>query len=105
MVEKMHTAGPWQIVPYGDGDSLVVHAGEDERVCFMATPGESPGAMSRIEANARLIAAAPAMYEALEALLAEVKAHGFGGDNEDIQNACRKAEAALQSAKVGSHEL
>jgi len=54
------TPGPWQIVPYGDGDSLVICApNADWRICFMATPGESPNAMARIEANARLIAASP----------------------------------------------
>jgi len=62
-----HTPGPWTIVPYGDGDSLVIHADESEwRICFMATPGQSPGAMDRIEANARLVAAAPDMLEALK---------------------------------------
>lgn len=54
-----HTPGPWSVVPYGDGDSLAVHdARGDWRVCFMATPGDS-GDMAGIEANARLIAAAP----------------------------------------------
>ena len=46
----------WHIVPYGDGDSLVIHEGEDWRVCFMATPGASPGALDRIEAKAEHIA-------------------------------------------------
>ena len=64
-----HTPGPWTIVPYGDGDSLVIHADQSEwRICFMATPGASPGAMGRIEANARLIAAAPEMLEALKSV-------------------------------------
>jgi hypothetical protein len=47
---------PWRVVPYGDGDSLVIHdARGDFRVCFMATPGSSPDALERIEANAELI--------------------------------------------------
>lgn len=50
---------PWSVVPYNDGDSLVVHdARPDHRVCFMAT-AHREGDMARIEANARLIAAAP----------------------------------------------
>lgn len=64
-----HTPGPWTIVPYGNGDSLVIHADQSEwRICFMATPGQSPGAMDRIEANARLIAVAPEMLELLKRL-------------------------------------
>jgi hypothetical protein len=48
--------GPWRVVPYGDGDSLVIHdARGDWRVCFMATPGSSPGAMDNIEAAAEMI--------------------------------------------------
>jgi hypothetical protein len=46
----------WSIVPYGDGDSFVIHEAGDWRVCFMATPGDSPGAMERIKANAAHIA-------------------------------------------------
>lgn len=65
MSERASTKGPWEVREYGDGDSLVVHAGDDWRICFMATPGSSPNAMDRIEANARLIAAAPDMFEAL----------------------------------------
>lgn len=58
------TPGPWRIVCYGDGDSLVIHdARGDWRVCFMATPGFSLQ-MDRIEANARLITAAPDLIEA-----------------------------------------
>ena len=50
---------PWRIVRYGDGDSLVIHdARGDWRVCFMATPGDSAGALEQIEANAKLIVSA-----------------------------------------------
>lgn len=63
-----HTPGPWCVVPYGDGDTLVVctDAGGNWRICFMATPGETRGASAKIAADARLIAAAPS-------LLAEVR--------------------------------
>lgn len=58
MTDAVHTPGPWQIVLYGDGDSLVICApNADWRICFMATPGESPNAMSIIRANARRIVA------------------------------------------------
>lgn len=71
MSEQKHTPGPWEIVEYGDDDlpNLVIHRGKTEnRICFMATPG-SHGDPGRIEADARLIAAAPDMLEALREIL------------------------------------
>lgn len=67
-----YTSGPWHVVPYGDGDSLVICSDEagDWRIAFMATmigPEEIDGP---IRANARLIAAAPELLEALELVLA-----------------------------------
>lgn len=64
------TKGPWSVVRYGDGDSLVIHSSEDIRVCFMATPGSPSAGMGAIPANARLIAASPDMHEALAKCLA-----------------------------------
>ena len=76
-----HTPGPWDVEPKGsrhfvDGaDGLTVayidRAGVRERI--------------EIEANARLIAAAPTLLEALEAVLPDlehyVATHGPGPDN------------------------
>lgn len=64
-----HTPGPWTIEEYGDElPTLVIHRGETEnRICFMATPG-SHGDPAMIEADARLIAAAPDMLAALKAM-------------------------------------
>lgn len=60
------TPGEWVIVPYGDGDSLVIHqAGTENRVCFMAT-GQK---LSITEANANLITASKGLLEALQAIL------------------------------------
>ena len=63
MSEK-HTPGPWTVERYVDGDSLVIHSNDENRVCFMATPG-SWGDPAKIEADARLIAAAPELLAAL----------------------------------------
>jgi len=61
------TKGPWHIVPYGDGNSLVICTEPDGnwRICFLATPGDSFGAWDTIKSDASLIAAAPEMFEAL----------------------------------------
>lgn len=64
------TPGPWSIVPYGDGSSLVIHSDSDNRVCFMATASsDRPTSHAAIRANAALIAAAPVLYEALSNLI------------------------------------
>lgn len=70
MSEAKWTAGPWSIVRYGDGSSLVIHSDTDNRVCFMATASsDRPTSHAEIRANARLISAAPDLAEALEAIM------------------------------------
>jgi hypothetical protein len=64
--DQCHTPGPWTIKEYGDDDApaLVIHKDTETRVCFMATPG-SHGDPAKIEADARLIVAAPDMLAVL----------------------------------------
>jgi hypothetical protein len=61
-----YTPGPWTIEEYGDDETpaLVIHKDTQNRVCFMATPG-SHGDPAKIEADARLIAAAPDLLKAI----------------------------------------
>ena len=68
-----HTPEVWHVVRYGDGDSLVICEDEvgEKRIAFMAVPGsrfqdERKKTWKRIKANARLIAAAPDLLEALK---------------------------------------
>lgn len=70
MTEAKHTPGPWTIEEYGDDETprLVIHKDSESRVCFMATPG-SHGDPAVIEADARLIAAAPELSAFAEAVL------------------------------------
>lgn len=73
MSAASHTQGPWFAVPYGDGNDTVVcrdKAG-NHRIAFMPIPGsrdeqERRWTWAEIQANARLIAAAPDLLEALE---------------------------------------
>jgi hypothetical protein len=70
-----HTPAPWTIQEYGDDEcpTLVLHRGETEnRICFMATPG-SHGDPAMIEADARLIAAAPDFANAALLALSALK--------------------------------
>jgi hypothetical protein len=79
---------------YGGGDSLVIHSDAENRVCFMATPGER-GSLKTIMANARLIAAAPDLLAALEALVpADMleHPHDFGPDWHTARRAIARAK-------------
>jgi hypothetical protein len=100
------TPGPWHIVPHGDGDSLVICDDEEAmwRICFMATPG-SAGSFEKITANARLIAAAPELYEALCSLVdQDLEFNGesivirCGSHGQAIERS-RKARTALAKAR------
>jgi len=79
MAKEAHTRGPWFAVPYGDGEDTVICRDEagNKRIAFMAVPGsrdeqERRKAWAEIKANARLIAAAPLMFDALDASVADV---------------------------------
>ena len=86
-----HTPGPWEAVKANWDRTLIRHA----------LPGDAhvPGYIAEVnnigagyEANARLIAAAPELLEALEALL------GNCLDSEGLAAAHAKARAALAKA-------
>ena len=87
-----HTPGPWIIYEFVDG--YEIRAPEAE--CYVATASDPEavwGAIGR-EEDARLIAAAPELLEALENLL---KVHeGEGGTQH---NAADMARAAIAKAK------
>jgi len=76
LMEKA-TPGDWFTVPYGNGDSIVIHSSDEQRVFFppvpvgySATPG-SNGDPAQIKADMELIAAMrnalPTLLDALEA--------------------------------------
>lgn len=93
--DRKWAGGPWHVVPYGDGDQLVVCSDVDGnwRICFMATHGGSRSSWEKIQAEADLIAAAPELYDALYAVMLE-----FGpGTMSDA--AFEAANAALAKAR------
>ncbi|KKM61425.1 hypothetical protein LCGC14_1531850 [marine sediment metagenome] len=57
-----HTEGPWHYIQYGDGDNAIITSEGDGRICELVT--NEPVAVR--DANARLIAAAPEMLDALK---------------------------------------
>lgn len=94
------TPGPWTVVPYGDGYSLTIHSDADNRVCFMATPG-SRGSWDRIQADARLIAAAPELADALRAL--DMAAVWFVAESATWANHDDQETLTLVSHKAASN--
>jgi hypothetical protein len=114
MTETKFTPGPWSIERYGDGSSLVIHSDEDNRVCFMATASsDRPTSHAAIRANARLIAAAPALYEALKEVTQAMTALTFEGIDrgkghwpawDKTAQAVDRARSALLLANTGGTE-
>ena len=105
MTDK-HTPGRWQIVylPTGTGNSQWRVLDADAHP--VASSDVGPHAYN--EANGRLIAAAPELLEALEAVLPLAKAYnsslkvGDGYDGDLLPDApLNLARTAIQAAKVG----
>lgn len=81
-----HTPGPWVTSPEPNGKEWVVDAGP-WGICICA---DAPG-LGSAEANARLIAAAPELLEALQAvtrcLAWHEEQHGVGMDRKAVESA------------------
>ena len=89
-----HTPGPWVVDDLVDGHDI--HA--PEAGCHVATASDPEmvwGAIGR-EADARLIAAAPELLEALEATVSLLEKLGHVSDNSLTVGAAR---AAIAKAK------
>ena len=68
MSEQKHTPGPWEIEPFGDGKMAEIRV-EGRLACLLHSFSKRPTIED--EANARLIAAAPELLEALQRLSAQ----------------------------------
>ena len=66
MSTPKHTPGPWEVV----GSRICTVANDIERITLAKTePGGAFAMSEQQEANATLLAAAPAMYEALKGMV------------------------------------
>lgn len=63
MTKRKITGGKWAVVEYESG-ALAIHYDVDNRICFMATPGNT-GSSAEISNNANFIAAAGAVTNRL----------------------------------------
>lgn len=97
------TKGPWA------HDGCVVYKKENEyAICDVYSPLDGPSiwrnSEEEAEANAHLIAASPALYDALEALLDDIGEAGSDGYCENSIHIVevRAARAALALARGGA---
>lgn len=75
-MSAQHTPGPWELIHFGGPQ--IGHKATGEAVCTMWGDENDPA--DQFHANARLIAAAPQLYEALIAVLEGV--HGARADED-----------------------
>ena len=98
------TPGPWQVNDSTENDddtTLTIFAPADEvEIATMSAYENGCECFSEIRENAHLIAAAPAMYEALQALLALIGDEDLP-DNGELSGAsiCDFARSALAQAE------
>jgi len=114
MNDKKHTPGPWEVRAdpshYDSFTTVVAGSGEQRKGMLRELIVEIGGwaGIETAEANARLIAAAPDMLEALKSLLAFVNSLGmeFGGVSKEkyleAYEPLNKAHAAISKAEGGT---
>ncbi len=92
--DERHTRGPWAVVwDEEDGWNHHIYSSPTDRVCFMAHGGyEKQG---EFDANARLIAAAPDLLEALE----EIKRTAEATDTQSYSDNLRAREQTHRLAR------
>lgn len=95
MSEVKHTPGPWLVRTLENFGFNVVHyvGGDKFNIALVAKTGN--------EHDARLIAAAPDLLEALEAVNQVMFDGILNSDGRDIQSAIEKMCAAIAKAKGG----
>ena len=82
------TPGPWHL-------EHTKHNFEDSGICIESTHGPVGSVRLSIYANARLIAAAPEMYELLETIVADHNAMLANEATTDVLTLARRIKAAI----------
>jgi hypothetical protein len=95
--ETKFTPGPWM---FAEGNHRVFTPDGSDDVAFATASFERGRTYGEMVANARLIAAAPDLYAALDDIIAEVlRYYKNGGAIEPLGKACAKAAIALRRAR------
>lgn len=91
-----HTPGPWTVDrPSAPKYATGINADGFQVVLWLPDPEKSSKTREELDANARLIAAAPEMLEALELVYRDLIANGENADAEQltvVKTAIRKAK-------------
>jgi hypothetical protein len=103
MGDQRHTEGLWFVVPYGDGDSLVIHSNAANRVCFMPVTSLGPASMKTIRANADLISASPDLLEALKEIV-EFVAITTDNNGNRVSEICQISDFEFARAAIAKAE-
>jgi hypothetical protein len=98
-----HTPGPWNVFDCGSDDNLRVETNGHGSIAKIARKGPDARDRDQELVNARLIAAAPALLEALESCLGclQMECDECPGCISDPCTQCR-AKAAIRLAKGDS---
>jgi hypothetical protein len=95
VMETKHTPGPWSIEPHGNKTHVLYSGRDSERhgynLVYLSDPDRN------WDANARLISAAPTLYEALRDLQSLVAS--MDATAEEIEVALEAARAAIAKAE------
>ena len=78
----VHTPGPWEAILHDGGAFDVVNHDSPNHSCILAARNSYEARAGEMHANARLIAAAPELLEALQVLWKEVAESGNGWAND-----------------------
>lgn len=88
--QQTHTPGPWHVAYYGESERQIIKRGSLS-LAELLTWSSGPESKTQVEANARLMAAAPDLLRALEKISAD---WGLCAPNSIIE-----ARAAISKAK------
>lgn len=93
-----YTAGPWAVVSgkLGKQPAGIYSEPAAEMICELVMDPDDP---YRYEPDARLIAAAPELYEALRGLMDAVYAHDDHGDGAGLNRSLSHAARTLAKAR------
>ena len=97
-----HTPAPWKADIENSAEGLNITDDEGRRIAHTATirnPDYTPLISEEAKANARLIAAAPELLEALKELTDLLQSPSGAGTMSEIRDSANRARAALAKAE------
>lgn len=94
---KTHTPGPWELHSWGDASFEVLAS--ETTVCNVPGFDDDTADAGRAEADARLIAAAPELLEALIAAKGTIEYLLANSDNGPAENCIEILAAAIAKAE------